>query len=89
MILKKTHFRYRPSDEFIGPMVIVERHRRDLRTRQKGVKNSKCHYHGKVRGDHQSNVALSACDGLVSINIYIFNLELKYRQCLRPIITKN
>lgn len=57
---------FRPTNEFIAPMMIIERHRRDLRTRKRHVKNnSHCHYQGHIRDDHQSKVALSACDGLV------------------------
>lgn len=51
--------------------MVVERHRRDLRTRQRHGKNLNCHYQGHVRGDHLSKVALSACDGLVSCIIEI------------------
>ena len=49
------------------PHLIVERHKRDLRTRKRPQKNTNCHYHGRVRGQEQdSRVALSACRGLVS-----------------------
>lgn len=57
-------------------MMVVERHRRDTRTRRRSSKNSKCHYQGKIRGDHQSNVALSACDGLVSSISDLFSLNI-------------
>lgn len=46
--------------------MVVERHRRDLRTRTRHSRNLNCHYQGHVRGDYRSKVALSACDGLVS-----------------------
>lgn len=45
--------------------MIIERHRRDTRTRKKHTKKRNCHYQGRVRGDANSNVAVSACDGLV------------------------
>lgn len=50
--------------------MVIERHRRDLRTRRRHTKNAKkCHYQGHVKDDDQSNVALSACDGIVSTSL--------------------
>lgn len=47
--------------------MVVERHRRETRTRKKHQRNQhRCHYQGYIRGDQNSNVALSACDGIVS-----------------------
>lgn len=58
---------YRPSHDFIAPLMIVERHRRDTRSRTKYKHHNRhCHFQGQVRDDHQSNVALSACNGIVS-----------------------
>ncbi|KAG4065960.1 hypothetical protein HA402_006678 [Bradysia odoriphaga] len=59
------HIELQPTNEFIAPMMVIERHRRDLRTRKRHPKNnSHCHYQGHIRDDHHSKVALSACDGL-------------------------
>ena len=56
----------RPSTSFIAPMMIVERHKRELRERQKKSQHqTQCHYQGKIRGHENSKVALSACNGLV------------------------
>lgn len=58
----------RPSVDFIGPLMVVERHRRDTRSRTKYKHHHRrCHFQGQVRDDHTSSVALSACDGIVSI----------------------
>ncbi|XP_055914270.1 A disintegrin and metalloproteinase with thrombospondin motifs 7 [Eupeodes corollae] len=59
------HLELEPHTYFMAPNLIIERHRRDLRFRKKPKKNINCHYHGKIRGHSGSNVALSACDGLV------------------------
>ncbi|XP_037889162.1 A disintegrin and metalloproteinase with thrombospondin motifs 7 isoform X2 [Glossina fuscipes] len=59
------HLELLPHNYFMTPHLIVERHKRDLRIRKKPQKNTNCHYHGKVRGHHQSRVALSTCKGLV------------------------
>lgn len=49
--------------------MVVERHRRETRTRKKHQRNQhRCHYQGHIRDDHNSNVALSACDGIVSLS---------------------
>lgn len=50
----------------MAPHLIVERHRRDLRTRKRIQKHTNCHYHGRVKDQSESRVALSACNGLVS-----------------------
>lgn len=60
---------HRSNHEIIAPQLIIERHRRNIRTRKRIAKNTNCHYQGHVRGDHQSRVALSACDGIVSNQI--------------------
>lgn len=50
--------------------MVVERHRRDTRSRKHYKHhNRRCHFQGQVRDDDRSNVALSTCDGIVSINI--------------------
>uniref|UniRef100_A0A1B0BK22 Peptidase M12B domain-containing protein n=1 Tax=Glossina palpalis gambiensis TaxID=67801 RepID=A0A1B0BK22_9MUSC len=61
------HLELLPHNYFMTPHLIVERHKRDLRIRKKPQKNTNCHYHGKVRGHHQSRVALSTCKGLISL----------------------
>lgn len=56
----------RPSTRFVAPMMVVERHKRDLRERHKKSQHqTQCHYQGKIRGHEDSKVALSACNGLV------------------------
>lgn len=47
--------------------MIVERHRRDIRSRKKPHLRHKCHYQGRIRGHANSKVALSACNGIVSV----------------------
>ena len=60
-------FANRPHNYFITPNIVIERHRRDLRRRSHPNKNTNCHYHGKVRGEDDSNVAISTCVGMVSL----------------------
>lgn len=63
---------FRPSTRFVAPMMVVERHKRDLRERHKKSHNqTQCHYQGKIRGHEHSKVALSACDGLVRTNLNV------------------
>lgn len=62
---------YRPSVDFMGPSMVVERHRRDTRSRtQYKHHNRRCHFQGQVRDDHTSSAALSTCNGIVSIHLY-------------------
>uniref|UniRef100_A0A1Q3G327 Putative disintegrin metalloproteinases with thrombospondin repeat n=1 Tax=Culex tarsalis TaxID=7177 RepID=A0A1Q3G327_CULTA len=60
------HLELEPStDSFVAPLMVVERHRRDLRTRSRPKKHvHNCHYQGHIRGHEQSRVALSTCHGL-------------------------
>lgn len=75
------HVELSPSDDFIGRSLVVERHRRDTRSRTKYKHQDKrCHFQGHVRNDHTSSVALSTCDGIVSI---LFEFAVK---CLSPAI---
>lgn len=46
--------------------MVVERHRRDIRSRKKSHHRHKCHYQGRIKGHASSRVALSACNGIVS-----------------------
>uniref|UniRef100_A0A034VFX3 A disintegrin and metalloproteinase with thrombospondin motifs 12 n=1 Tax=Bactrocera dorsalis TaxID=27457 RepID=A0A034VFX3_BACDO len=61
------HLDLEPHTYFLAPSLIIERHRRDIRTRKAAVPSTDCHFHGKVRGHHDSNVAISTCEGLVKI----------------------
>uniref|UniRef100_A0A182FRY0 Pep_M12B_propep domain-containing protein n=1 Tax=Anopheles albimanus TaxID=7167 RepID=A0A182FRY0_ANOAL len=63
------HLELEPSTaSFVAPLMVVERHRRDVRTRvHPHSKHINCHYQGQIRGHDHSRVALSACSGLVSI----------------------
>lgn len=60
----------RPSTQFISPLMLVERHKRDVHVRHKRPpQHTQCHYQGHIRGHQNSKVALSACNGLVSAKI--------------------
>ncbi|XP_051864693.1 A disintegrin and metalloproteinase with thrombospondin motifs 12 isoform X1 [Drosophila albomicans] len=60
------HLELTPNSYFLAPHLIVERHRRDLRTRAPPEAHQlNCHFHGKVRGQPSANVAISTCSGLV------------------------
>lgn len=79
------HVELSPSDDFIGSSLVVERHRRDTRSRTKYRRqNKRCHFQGHVRNDHTSSVALSACDGIVSIVCHW--LFLKHLLIFNPIL---
>ncbi|XP_070503091.1 A disintegrin and metalloproteinase with thrombospondin motifs 12 [Chironomus tepperi] len=59
------HLELEPSTRFVAPLMVVERHKRDLRTQHKRPqRHTQCHYQGKVRGHENSHVAISACNGL-------------------------
>lgn len=73
---------FRPSTRFVAPMMVVERHKRDLRERHKKSHNqTQCHYQGKIRGHEHSKVALSACDGLVRTNLNVKLICLLWLDC--------
>lgn len=58
----------RPSVSFIAPALVVERHGDGERTRHRPHGGATgCHYTGSVRGQPESRVALSACDGLAGL----------------------
>lgn len=62
------------NNKFISPSMIIERHKRDTHVRIK-PKSINCHYEGVVYGKLNSRVALSNCNGLVSIfEIFIHNI---------------
>lgn len=62
------HLELRPSRDFLAPGIVVER-RADIATPRRAppaVRATRCHYQGTIRGQPASQVAISACDGLVS-----------------------
>ncbi|KAH8363804.1 hypothetical protein KR200_009514 [Drosophila serrata] len=60
------HLELMAHSYFLAPHLVVERHRRDLRTRSTlTARHLNCHFHGKVRGQPDTNVAISTCSGLV------------------------
>ncbi|KAL7744482.1 hypothetical protein ACLKA6_001855 [Drosophila palustris] len=59
------HLELTPHSYFLAPLLVVERHRRDLRSRSSpSAHQLNCHFHGKVRGQPSANVAISTCSGL-------------------------
>ncbi|XP_076620762.1 A disintegrin and metalloproteinase with thrombospondin motifs 7 isoform X1 [Colletes latitarsis] len=62
------HIELTAVDNFIGPRMIVERRKRDVHVRSRPKnQSSKCHYRGFVHGHPNSQVTLSACDGLAGM----------------------
>ena len=62
------HLQLTAISNFISPGMIVERRKRNIHVRTSARdRATKCHYRGFIRGHANSLVALSACDGLVSI----------------------
>ncbi|KAL3278400.1 hypothetical protein HHI36_013727 [Cryptolaemus montrouzieri] len=58
----------KPSWNFIGPSLIIERRKLNRHTRQKVNSNHlNCHFQGKIKGHDDSYAALSACNGLRGI----------------------
>lgn len=65
-----------PEENFLAPSIVIERRRRDAHVRTKPrIKASKCHYRGIVRGEPNSLVAMSACNGLVFIHHSFFYVQ--------------
>lgn len=57
-----------PVRNFFAPALITERRKRDSLTRSKLADKSKnCHFQGIVHGQLNSRVAVSTCNGLVSL----------------------
>lgn len=56
--------------------MVVERHRRDTRSRKKIHHRHRCHYQGRIRGHANSKVALSACNGIVSDFLIYFTRNI-------------
>lgn len=69
------HLHLTPVVDFISPKIIIEKQKKNIHVRHSVKTFSKCHYRGYIRGQINSRVALSACNGLVSFFIYfpIFN----------------
>lgn len=68
-----------PVTHILSPGAIVERHRREVHVRSKPThKATFCHYQGTVNGHPGSRVALSACNGLVSIRNEQFVDKVNY-----------
>ncbi|XP_076178913.1 A disintegrin and metalloproteinase with thrombospondin motifs 7 isoform X3 [Ptiloglossa arizonensis] len=62
------HIELTAVDDFIGPKMVVERRKRDVHVRSPPkYRSSKCHYRGFVHGHSNSQVTLSACDGLAGM----------------------
>ncbi|XP_043584459.1 A disintegrin and metalloproteinase with thrombospondin motifs 7-like isoform X4 [Bombus pyrosoma] len=62
------HIELTAVDNFIGPGMVVERRKRDVHVRSRSKnRSSKCHYRGFIQGHPNSQVALSACDGLAGM----------------------
>jgi hypothetical protein len=63
------HLELWPSSDFLAPGLVVER-RADNQTTPKRspptLEATQCHYQGAIRGQPGSQVAISACNGLVS-----------------------
>ncbi|XP_055605600.1 uncharacterized protein LOC129753778 [Uranotaenia lowii] len=88
------HLELEPSTEsFVAPLMVVERHRRDLRTRSRSKKHiHSCHYQGHIRGHDQSRVALSACqnglDPFFFVSYEVCCSEDEKHVQLRPVIAE-
>ena len=62
------HLELWPSTDFLAPGIVVER-RADVSAHRRSppsVRATRCHYKGIIRDQPGSQVAISACDGLVS-----------------------
>jgi hypothetical protein len=63
------HLELWPSRDFLAPGLVVERRADNLTTPKRSPPSShatQCHYQGAIRGQPGSQVAISACNGLVS-----------------------
>lgn len=61
-----------PNHGFIAPHLVRESHYKDSSKMLKGRRLTTeplvmCHYTGRIKGDDESRVAVSTCDGLVNI----------------------
>uniref|UniRef100_A0A0A9XKL0 A disintegrin and metalloproteinase with thrombospondin motifs 6 n=1 Tax=Lygus hesperus TaxID=30085 RepID=A0A0A9XKL0_LYGHE len=58
-----------PSEDFYAPGIVIEHHEKDARSHIDSVKLRKprprrCYYHGRVKNEPDSSVAITACTGL-------------------------
>lgn len=63
------HLELWPSINFFAPSLVVERRVANLSASRRAppsVHARRCHYQGAIRGQPRSQVAISACNGLVS-----------------------
>ncbi|XP_063218509.1 A disintegrin and metalloproteinase with thrombospondin motifs 7-like [Bacillus rossius redtenbacheri] len=60
------HLELRPSRRFLSPSLVVEQ-RASGRRDYLEVTNTTCHYHGAIRGQPGSMVAISTCHGLAGM----------------------
>ena len=63
------HVEMWPNNDFMSPGLVIEECGADAamdvnKVKIRPVKNSQCHYTGRVRGRNGSRLALSVCDGL-------------------------
>jgi hypothetical protein len=66
------HLELWPSREFLAPGLVVERRADNYSTPKRSppsLEAAQCHYQGAIRGQPGSQVAISACNGLVSGSI--------------------
>lgn len=89
---KDYHLQLSPNHLLISPGMVIENHRKAISERSISHANStQCHYTGFVRGDKDSKVAISTCNGLVGILtttirkatfpiIYFFKRQVTYEQ---------
>ena len=64
---REYHLQLTPAYDFIGPQMVVEQHKGYVHKRRLAKNYStKCHYRGIIQSQPDSQVVLSACDGLVS-----------------------
>lgn len=61
------HLELTPNHQLISPGMVIENHRKRISERSINHANeTQCHYTGFIRGDKNSKVAISTCNGLVS-----------------------
>ncbi|XP_043465950.1 A disintegrin and metalloproteinase with thrombospondin motifs 12-like isoform X1 [Leptopilina heterotoma] len=79
------HLHLTPVLEFISPKLIIERRKKDIHVRHP-INSNKCHYRGYIRGQANSRVALSACNGLAGViqeergEFWLEPIDSKYHQ---------
>lgn len=63
---KEFHLKLSPSTHhFIAPSAIIEQHHNANRRSRRSIPKTNCHYRGVIHGQPHSQVALSACNGMV------------------------